>query len=178
MAKMLLRAENLRKFYGERQVLDVESLTVWDGDRIGLVGENGAGKTTLLSLLAGETEADEGTIQRAGTLAFIRQQGDAAGGGDSGIRALFRAGPAREGNSGGEMTRNRISEALSAHPQLLLADEPTTDLDEEGLALLRSQLNSFAGGLVLISHDRSLLRLLCTRIWYLEDGNVTVLPGG
>ena len=76
------------------------------------------------------------------------------------------------------MTRNRIAAALSAHPRLLLADEPTTDLDGEGIALLKSELELFPGALILVSHDRALLRALCGRIWYLEDGTITDFPGG
>jgi macrolide transport system ATP-binding/permease protein len=76
------------------------------------------------------------------------------------------------------MTRNRIAGALSDHSRLLLADEPTTDLDEEGLKLLRKQLKGFDGAVVLVSHDRALLRALCNRIWYLEDGKITDFPGG
>ena len=178
MAKLLLEAENLRKSFGMKQVIDVDRLTVYDRDRIGLIGENGAGKTTLLRLLAGETEPEEGWIRRPGALAYIRQQGAEEGDMDEQMRALFGAKEKREGLSGGELTRNRIAAALSARPQLLLADEPTTDLDEEGLALLRKQLAAFSGAMILISHDRSLLRLLCRQIWYLEDGRITVFPGG
>ena len=178
MPKILLEAENLRKSIGQRLVIDADHLTVADGDRIGLIGENGAGKTTLLCLLSGETEADEGTIRRLGTFAFIHQQGNEEGETDEQMRALFRAREQREGLSGGEMTRNRIAAALSARPQMLMADEPTTDLDEEGLENLRKQLGSFSGALILISHDRSLLRLLCRQIWYLEDGKINAFPGG
>lgn len=178
MPKILLEAENLRKSIGQRLVIDADHLTVADGDRIGLIGENGAGKTTLLRLLSGETEADEGTIRRLGTFAFIHQQGNEEGETDEQMRALFRAREQREGLSGGEMTRNRIAAALSARPQMLMADEPTTDLDEEGLENLRKQLGSFSGALILISHDRSLLRLLCRQIWYLEDGKINAFPGG
>ena len=178
MAKILMEAENLRKSFGVRRLIDLEHLAVYDGEKIGLVGENGAGKTTLLRLLAGETEADEGNVRRMCSLAFIHQTGKEAGTADSRMRALFRTGEHRDGLSGGEMTRNRIAAALSAHPQLLLADEPTTDLDADGLALLRKQLLSFPGAVLLVSHDRALLRLLCRRIWYLEDGRITDFPGG
>ena len=178
MARILLEADGLRKSFGPRQLLDLDRLAVYDGEKIGLIGENGAGKTTLLRLLAGETEADEGTVRRSGSLAFIHQQGKEEGEADEQMRALFRAKEQRNGLSGGEMTRSRIAAALSARPQLLLADEPTTDLDEEGLALLRRQLQSFPGAMILISHDRALLRLLCRRIWYLEDGKITDFPGG
>ena len=177
MAEILLEADRLRKSFGQRLLIDTDHLAVYAGDRIGLIGENGAGKTTLLRLLSGEAEADEGTVRRPGSLAFIHQQGNEAGEPDDRMRSLFRAREAREGLSGGEMTRNRIAAALSARPQLLLADEPTTDLDGEGLALLRKQLQAFPGAIVLISHDRSLLRLLCEKIWYLEDGKITEFPG-
>ena len=178
MASVLLEADHLRKSFGPRQLLDLDHLSVYDGEKIGLIGENGAGKTTLLRLLSGETEADEGTVRRPGSLAFIRQQGKEDGEADDQMQALFRVRSRRDGLSGGEMTRGRIAAALSARPQLLFADEPTTDLDEEGLALLRKQLRAFPGALVLVSHDRSLLRLLCRRIWYLEDGKITDFPGG
>ena len=178
MASVLLEADHLRKSFGPRQLLDLDHLSVYDGEKIGLIGENGAGKTTLLRLLSGETEADEGTVRRPGSLAFIRQQGKEDGEADDQMQALFRVQARRDGLSGGEMTRGRIAAALSARPQLLFADEPTTDLDEEGLALLRKQLRAFPGALVLVSHDRSLLRLLCRRIWYLEDGKITDFPGG
>ena len=178
MAKILLEADCLRKSFGPRQLLDLDRLAVYDGEKIGLIGENGAGKTTLLRLLAGETEADAGTVRRSCSLAFIHQQGKEEGEADEQMRALFRAKEQRNGLSGGEMTRNRIAAALSARPQLLLADEPTTDLDEEGLELLRRQLKAFSGAIILISHDRALLRLLCRRIWYLEDGKITDFPGG
>ena len=178
MAKWILNADNVRLSFGERQLLDIDRLAVYDGERIGLIGENGAGKTTLLKILAGEEEPDEGSVRRAGPAAMIRQQGAADRGGEGEMKALFRAQGRREGLSGGEMTRNRIAEALSARPRLLLADEPTTDLDEEGLGLLRKQLSGFPGAIILVSHDRALLRHLCTRIWYLEDGKITDFPGG
>ncbi len=210
MARLLLEAENLRKSFGMKEVLDLDHLTVYDGEKIGLIGENGMGKSSLLRMLSGELTPDEGTIRCLGSSAFIRQQGNAeeeAGNGrdagdgtpegsiagaeteyegdvwhekepDRQTWALFRAKGLREGLSGGEMTRRRIAAALSAHPQLLLADEPTTDLDGEGLTLLRKQLQAFPGAMILVSHDRTLLRQLCNQIWYLEDGKLTVFPGG
>ncbi len=178
MAKILFEAENIRKSFGVRELIHIDRLAVYEGEKIGLIGENGAGKTTLLRMLAGEIPMDEGSILRSCSLSFIHQQGDDSGDADRQMSSLFRAKQQREGLSGGEMTRRRIAAALSARPELLLADEPTTDLDEEGLALLKKQLKSYTGAIVLISHDRSLLRLLCDRIWYLEDGDITVFPGG
>ena len=178
MAKCILEASDLQVSFGDRAVLDLDHLAVYSGDRIGLIGENGAGKTTLLRLLAGELEPDSGTVRRLSPVALIHQQGDADAGDDAETRALFQARDTREGLSGGEMTRNRIAGALSAQPGLLLADEPTTDLDREGLALLRKKLSGFPGAVLLVSHDRALLREICTRIWYLEDGKISDFPGG
>ena len=180
MAKCILEARDLRQYIGDRQLLDIDRLAVYDDERIGLIGENGAGKTTLMRILAGETDPDEGFVRRTAPAAMIHQMGDAdpAPAEDAEISSLFHAQESRDGLSGGEMTRNRISGALSARPGLLLADEPTTDLDQEGLKLLRKKLGGFDGAILLISHDRALLREICTRIWYLEDGKITDFPGG
>ncbi|MBR6442236.1 MAG: ABC-F family ATP-binding cassette domain-containing protein [Clostridia bacterium] len=178
MAKCILEATGLQVSFGDRQLLNIDRINIYDGDRIGLIGENGAGKTTLLRVVAGDIAPEAGLIRRQCPVSMICQQGNADAGNDAETRALFRARETREGLSGGEMTRNRISGALSAPSGLLLADEPTTDLDQEGLALLRKKLSGFPGAVLLVSHDRALLREICTRIWYLEDGKISDFPGG
>ena len=178
MAKCILEAKDIRLSYGDRQLLKIDRLAVYEGEKIGLIGENGMGKTTLMRVLAGELTPEEGIVRRTVPAAMIHQQGDADAGADSETRAVFRSSETREGLSGGEQTRNRISGALGTRPGLLLADEPTTDLDQEGQGVLRKKLAGFNGALLLVSHDRALLRQICTRIWYLEDGSVTDFPGG
>ena len=178
MAKIMLEASGLRMSYGERQLLKTEQLRIYESDRIGLIGENGAGKTTLLQILAGERPPEEGSVKRFVPVAVIHQEGKENPGEDPELSARFCAQECRENLSGGEMTRNRISEALSSHPELLMADEPTTDLDQAGLGMLRKELTGFHGAILLISHDRSLLRKLCNRIWYLRDGEIDDFPGG
>ena len=178
MTKCVLEAKDLRLYIGDRLLLDIDRLAVYDGEKIGLIGENGMGKTTLMRILAGETDPDSGYVKRTAPAAMVHQQGNGDAGDDAETRAVFRTRGNREGLSGGEMTRNRIAGALSAHPGLLLADEPTTDLDREGLQLLRKKLAGFDGAILLVSHDRALLREICTRIWYLEDGKITDFPGG
>ena len=178
MPKTILEINNVQVSFADRTILDLDHLSVCDNDRIGLIGENGAGKTTLLRVLSGELAPEAGQVRRFAPVAVIRQQGDADAGDDAEIRARFQARGTREGLSGGEMTRNRISGALSARAGLLLADEPTTDLDREGLDLLRKTLSGFDGAVLLVSHDRALLREICDRVWYLEDGKITVFPGG
>lgn len=178
MNKLILEIRDLRKWYGDRELFHIDILTVFDGERIGLVGQNGAGKSTLLRILSGEEQADEGTVRCFTETAVIRQQGVPEGESEGVYRALFRAQENRETLSGGEQTRNRIAAALGAHPGLLLADEPSTDLDEQGLSELRKQLAAYKGTLILISHDRTLLRQLCGRIWCLENGKIEDFPGG
>ena len=119
MAKLILEIQNLRKSYGDRELFHIPSLRVYEGERIGLIGQNGAGKSTLLSLIACEEEPDEGTVRRFGRTAVIHQQGDHGETvPDGALSSLFRAQEDRDGLSGGERTRRRIAAALSARPAL------------------------------------------------------------
>ena len=175
--KLLLQADGIQLSYGLRTVLDIKNLHIYEGDRIGLVGENGAGKTTLLSILSGDLTPDSGTIRRNCRIASIRQLGDTEESISEEQAAMFSVREKRDGLSGGERTRRRIAAAMSEDAPLLFADEPTTDLDEEGVELLKYALEQYDGTLVLISHDAELLDSLCTRIWHLEDGHLTDFPG-
>ena len=177
MPRILLEADHIQKAYGEQTVLDVDQLRIYDGERIALIGENGAGKSTLLSILAGETEPDSGFVRHHCPFAIIHQTGEARTDGTARLISEFRAPDQHEGLSGGEMTRRRITEALSTDAPLLFADEPTTDLDVGGIERLKQFLLSYNGTLLLVSHDRSLLNVLCTRVLHLEDGKITDFPG-
>ena len=177
MPKILLEAGSVELSFGPRTILEIKELKIYDGDRIGLIGENGAGKTTLLRVLSGERAPDAGTVRRFSEIAVIRQMGDADDESDARLRSEFDAQEQRDGLSGGEQTRRRIAAALSMRAHLLFADEPTTDLDAEGAAQLRRELAAYDGAMVLVSHDRSLLDALCTKIWHLEDGKINEFPG-
>ena len=177
MARLLLEANRISKSYGEQAVLDIERLHIYDGERVALVGENGAGKSTLLAILAGDLAPDGGSVSRRCEAAVIRQSGEARLAANARMQSEFRAPEARDGLSGGEQTRRRIAGALSADAPLLLADEPTTDLDSQGIERLRKRLAAHEGALLLVSHDRSLLNALCNRILHLEDGKLTDFPG-
>lgn len=178
MSNILLDARNITLDYGERTVLHIDRFTVYDGERIGLIGENGAGKTTLLKILSGELTPDTGRVERFGSVSFIHQMGMIDDSGTSSAsRSLFRAPEAREHLSGGEKTRLRLAGAYSRSSHVLLADEPTTDLDAEGIELLTNKLISYPGAVVLVSHDRKLLTDVCTSIAELKNGSITVFPG-
>ncbi len=173
---MLLKAGKIKKEYGIQEVLDIEKLEIWEGDRIGLVGPNGAGKSTLLHILYGDEEADEGRVERKCEIAMIPQTGEAVGEAAGEMVSHFGL---RDNavKSGGEKTRLAIASAFSMHAPLLFADEPTTNLDVEGIEKLEQMLMGYQGALGLISHDRQLLDQVCNTIWELEDGNIRVFPG-
>lgn len=179
MNKLLLRAEDIRLSYGLRTVLDIPRFELYEGDCIGLVGENGAGKTTLLRLLAGELSPDHGRVQRLCAVSVIHQMDGAneTGVSEGRLAKEFGAPPDRTGLSGGERTRRRIAGALASEHHLLLADEPTSDLDSEGIARLEAHLAQHQGALLLVSHDRALLDKICTCIAELEDAHLTLYPG-
>lgn len=155
-----LEARHLKKFIGERVLLDIEHLQLHEQDRIGLVGRNGSGKTTLLEILAGKRQADEGTIMRHGTCELIPQ--------------LKRTDTTK---SGGEVTQEAIQQALVRNAGILLADEPTTNLDLEHVEWVEQNLSRWPGALLVVSHDRAFLDALCTTIWEIHEGKLKVYKG-
>lgn len=173
---MLLKGQNILVEYGDQTVLDIEKLEIREGDRIGLVGKNGAGKSTLFKVLCGEKKPDAGVIEKNCSLAYISQDQEANGEADGMYISRMRLQNSAV-KSGGERTRMAIAAAFSQHAPLLLADEPTTNLDQEGIEQLEKMLCGYRGAVVLISHDRELLDRVCTQIWELEDGRLHIFPG-
>jgi ATPase subunit of ABC transporter with duplicated ATPase domains len=113
------------------------------GDRAALVGRNGVGKSSLLHVLAGEAEADRGQVTCHGERILVPQSLET---------------PLDTGESPGELRRRWLQDAIDAEPDLLLLDEPTHDLDQAGLEWLSTALGGFRRALLLVSHDRRLLR--------------------
>lgn len=182
--KQILRAENIECRFGERVIFKIPSLVVEEGMRIGLVGENGAGKSTLISVLGGERVPDEGNVVRRGRVATITQKGYALVDQDrpycrSHMRRVFVTEKSEQSGkqSGGERTRAAIAEALHSEPDLLLADEPTTNLDMEGIEALQAALLAMRRACIIVSHDTELLEAFCEQIWEMEDGALRVFPG-
>lgn len=173
---MLLIGQNIKKEYGIQKVLDVKKVEIKDGNRIGIVGRNGAGKSTLLGILSGRIDPDYGVITRECEIAEILQSGET----DGNSEGLFisqmniRSSAIK---SGGEKTRLAIAAAFSKHAPLLFADEPTTNLDAEGIEVLEKMLKGYRGAVALISHDRQLMDQVCNQIWELEDGEIRIFPG-
>ncbi|MFD1851695.1 Vga family ABC-F type ribosomal protection protein [Oceanobacillus bengalensis] len=157
---MLLEAINLKYEIKDRLLFEVETLKINNKDRIGLVGRNGSGKTTLLELLANRRQPTEGTILTEATRELIPQ--------------LKRTDSVM---SGGEVTQEYINLSLAKKAEILLADEPTTNLDTAHIEKLEKQLLKFPGALVIVSHDRAFLDTICTQIWEIEDGKMNEYKG-
>ena len=177
MPKILLEAGSVELSFGPRTILEIKELKIYDGDRIGLIGENGAGKTTLLRVLSGEREPDAGTVRRFSEIAFIRQMGEADGESDARLRSEFDAQEHREGLSGGEQTRLRLARLLLERPDILILDEPTNHLDLETMDWLETYLKAYRGAVLVVSHDRYFLDSVCTRIWELRGKTITTYRG-
>ena len=189
--------------YGNRAVLSEVSMTLAPGDRIALLGANGTGKSTLLRGLAGRLAPKDGRIEHSpytrtgyfaqhrveqleldrtplelarGAVPDMREQEmrDFLGGfGFGHDAATSRVAPL----SGGEKTRLALALLILERPNLLLLDEPTNHLDLDMREALAASLQSFSGALVLVSHDRHLLRLVSDALWLVADGRVEPFKG-
>lgn len=176
---LMIEINNLKKYYGDRLILDIKDFKAYFGERIGIVGANGAGKTTLLDMLSGSLAPDEGTIRSYGDISYIRQlelEEDSQL--DKRIAREFGLDFASlDTASGGERTRFKIVSSLSENSNILLADEPTANLDIQGIELLEEKLSAFKGLLLLVSHDRELLDRLCSKIVEIENGELKQYSG-
>lgn len=176
---LLIECKDIRKYYGERLILEIEELKIYEGDRIGIVGINGSGKTTLLNILSKRLEPDQGYVRTYGSSSYVSQIDDP----DINILSDEMASRFgvdfswKESMSGGEKTRFKVAAALEENSDVLFADEPTSNADLESIRLMEDCFRARNGTLVLISHDRSFLDRLCNQILEIEDGKVSTYKG-
>ncbi|MFT5203363.1 MAG: ATP-binding cassette subfamily F protein uup [Candidatus Aldehydirespiratoraceae bacterium] len=191
---ILVDVESVSMSRPNRPLFGDVSVTVSAGDRLGVVGINGTGKSTLLSVIAGTRDAEGGTVRRGRnvSIAVVDQvtslpEGtvrEAVGGGWRGEAALDRLGVGDLMDrstlelSGGQEKRVALAQAVVADADLLVLDEPTNHLDVDAIEWLESELFSFRGGLVLVTHDRKVLDSLTTRILELDRGSSYLHDGG
>jgi macrolide transport system ATP-binding/permease protein len=178
---LLLEIKDLVKDFGDRRIVHIPRLVLAAGDKLAVVGENGGGKTTLLRMIAGEMTPDEGYVRAAGAVGMIPQLGDTDGADTRPVdpRIAGRLGlDMAHVMSGGEQTKMRIAAALARPCDILLADEPTTHLDIDGIAYLETLLSAFRGALVLVSHDRTLLSRVCNKVLDVSCGTWTLFGCG
>lgn len=192
----LVNCQKLHVDYAGRPLLDGVSLQIRRNERVGLVGRNGQGKSTLLSVIAGDLMPDAGEIIReAGTrTALLEQQVPEGIEGTAGdvIRSGFPGGRAEayeverigsllnldlrahfQALSGGLKRRSLLGRALAGVPDLLLLDEPTNHLDLDSIRWLEDFLLRFSGTILFVTHDRTFLQKLSTRILDLDRGHLT-----
>jgi ATP-binding cassette ChvD family protein len=207
LGEVVIEAENLRKGYGDRLLIDDLSFTLPRGGIVGVIGPNGAGKTTLMRMIVGDETPDAGSLKVGDTvqLAYVDQSREAldpdktvweeiSGGMDEiplGDRTVasraYTAGFNFKGTdqqtkvgklSGGERNRLHLAKLLRSGGNLLLLDEPTNDLDTDTLRALEEALLSFAGCAVVVSHDRWFLDRIATHVLAFEgDSQVRWFEG-
>ncbi|MDG6785432.1 ABC transporter ATP-binding protein [Glaesserella parasuis] len=199
----LLIMEKVSAGYGERTVLQSVKLNLVPGSRIGLLGRNGAGKSTLIKLLAGEIQAQSGHTQLAIGVQlgyFAQHQLDTLRADESALWHLARLAPEKTEQelrnylggfafhgdkvkqavnsfSGGEKARLVLALIVWQRPNLLLLDEPTNHLDLDMRQALTEALTQYEGSLVIVSHDRHLLRSTVNEFYLVHDGKVEEFNG-
>ena len=175
----LAMLDKVKKYYGDRLILDIEKFEIFKEDRIGLVGENGEGKTTLIKVLLGEINVEEGNVFLTDSHAYISQKEDYKGECIlSKAKSLFNAPDQyKDYLSGGEKVKLKISKALSENRSIIIADEPTSNLDSSSVSILEKMLKSYNGAMLLVSHDREFLDSLCNIIVEIENGKLKFYKG-
>jgi len=199
----VVMVEDLHKAYGDHVIYDGFNMTIQRGERWAVMGANGAGKTTLLRMIAGAMEPDSGSVRIGASVQmgyFAQQalqvldpdktvweqlQDDFPKETVGAIRNLAGAfqfsGDEVEKKirylSGGERSRLVLARMLMYPPNLLVLDEPTNHLDLATKDMLITALKDFEGTMVFVSHDRSFLRGLGTRVLELGGGEPLLFPG-
>lgn len=175
----LVTIKNLKKYYGDRLILDIDKFEIEEKEKIGIVGENGVGKTTLLKILIGELKADEGSVYLTDSYSYISQLDEECKVCDnSKIKKIFNVpNEYEEYLSGGEKMKMRVVGALQENTSLIIADEPTSNLDSESIKKLDDMFKKYSGALLVVSHDRKFLDDVCNEIAEIEDGKLKVYKG-
>ena len=206
--KKIIELEHVSKAFDGVPVISDFSYTVLRNDRIGIIGENGSGKSTLLKLISGELQPDSGSVEIGETvkIGYFSQENEHM---DKSRRVIeyicdiahnvktedgyisasqmlerFLFPPHMHSIpvsrlSGGEQRRLYLLGILMSAPNVLLLDEPTNDLDIDTLCILEDYLDSFAGAVIAVSHDRHFIDRIAEKTFVYEgEGHIAEYPGG
>ena len=203
LGDVVVKAEHLRKAYGDKVLIEDLNFNLPRGGIVGVIGANGAGKTTLFRMITGQEKPDGGTLRIGETvkLAYVDQSRDTLDGDKTAFDEIAQGAefleigkrkvPARayvagfnfkgtdqqkrvKDLSGGERNRVHLAKVLRSGGNVLMLDEPTNDLDVDTLRALEDALLSFAGCVVVISHDRWFLDRIATHILAFEGDSQVV----
>lgn len=208
LGKKIIELEHVSKAFDGNPVISDFSYTVLRNDRIGIIGENGSGKSTLLKLISGELQPDSGSVEIGETvkIGYFSQENEHM---DKSRRVIeyicdiahnvktedgyistsqmlerFLFPPHMHSIpvsrlSGGEQRRLYLLGILMSAPNVLLLDEPTNDLDIDTLCILEDYLDSFAGAVIAVSHDRHFIDRIAEKTFVYEgEGHIAEYPGG
>jgi len=200
---LLLRAEGMGFSYGDKTLFQNVDLTLRAGARIALLGPNGAGKSTLIKLLVGELQPTSGKLEITPDIRigyFAQHQLENLDSAATPLQHLERLAPKEttlalrtflgrfglagnsedrpvESFSGGEKSRLALALLAWQKPHLLLLDEPTNHLDLDMRDALTLALEEYTGAVLLVSHDRSLIRAVADELWLIADGEAKLFDG-
>ena len=200
---MVVSLDDVSKAYGDNLVYEGVSLKLYRGDHVVLVGPNGAGKSTLMKLITGHEPTTRGTVelgQNVSRAYYAQHQLETLNAGNTVLGEMDEVAPGWTSSeerqlldaflfhgddvlkrvsvlSGGERARLALAKMLVAPDPLLCLDEPTNHLDIESVDVLEKALETFAGTIVLISHDEHLVRAIANKVIDVRDHTVTVYDG-
>lgn len=181
---------NVQKSYGDKVIFDDLSLTIYEGEKIGIIGDNGQGKTTLLKIIMGDTDVDSGTIQIDENIGYLKQVSEFNA--EEILKSLENQDFAKtfmlhlkkmglknfnlddtslKNLSCGEKTKLALAFVFEQNPTALVLDEPTNHLDLEAKQVLIDQINAFPGTVLIVSHDTDFLNKTVFKIIRIKDGS-------
>lgn len=160
---MVLELKNISKYYGDRKILEIDDLKIYENEKIGIVGQNGSGKTTLLNMIVGRVKPDTGEIIHKQNILYMEQ--------------FEEINQENKKLSGGEKKKEAFHKKVWNQNGILLLDEPSSNLDRNGINHIEKELKKYQGTILIISHDRSLLDEICTAIIEIKDGKVKRYEG-
>lgn len=208
LGKKVIELKNVTKSYDDKLLINDFTYTVLRNDRLGILGENGSGKSTMLKMLCGELEPDSGVVEIGETvkIGYFSQENEHM---DKSLRVIeyvcdiahnvqttdgyisasqmlerFLFPPHMHSIpvgrlSGGEQRRLYLLGILMGAPNVLLLDEPTNDLDIETLCILENYLDTFAGAVIAVSHDRHFIDRIAKHTFVYEgNGKIGHYMGG